>query len=70
MSSPPSSARPTAADVPLDLSDDLGRMLFDLDYAPDRSGRGTPRFFAARLEAGILRVPPELYIQGGPPHAP
>lgn len=42
---------------PIDLSDELGLMLHDLDYAPDRSGRGKPRFFNARLERGILRVP-------------
>jgi CRISPR-associated protein Cas5d len=38
---------------------DLGRMLFDLDYGSD--GRGSPRFFDARLERGILRVPASLY---------
>lgn len=42
---------------PIRRTEDLGPMLLDLDYAPDRSGRGTPRFFAARLESGILRVP-------------
>lgn len=42
---------------PIDLTDDLGPMLLDLDYAPDRSGRGTPRFFAARIERGIMHVP-------------
>ena len=35
----------------------LGRMLLDLDYAPDRSGCATPRFFDATLEDGVLRVP-------------
>jgi len=54
---------------PIGVTDDLGRVLFDLDYAPDRSGRGTPRFFAARLEAGVLYVPQELYAPGGS-HAP
>ena len=49
------------ADRPFDISMDLGMMLFDLDYAPDGSGRGTPRFFEARLEHGVLRVPPDLY---------
>jgi len=39
----------------------LGRMLFDLDYATDKSGRGTPCFFTARLEGGILSIMPELY---------
>jgi CRISPR-associated protein Cas5d len=61
---------PGGSERPIDVTDDLGRMLFDLDYAPDRSGRGTPRFFVARLESGVLRIPQELYAQGGPPHAP
>jgi len=52
---------PEGTERPIDLTDDLGRMLFDLDYAPDKSGRGTPRFFPARLEKGILGVPSELY---------
>lgn len=43
------------------LTMSLGRMLFDLDYAPDSTGRGTPRFFEAELVNGVLRVPPELY---------
>lgn len=45
---------------PIDLTEDLGPMLLDLDYADDGSGRGTPRFFEARLEHGILRVPLEM----------
>ena len=43
--------------VPIDLTEDLGRMLLDVDYHPDGSGRGTPRFFDARLERGVLKVP-------------
>lgn len=39
------------------LDEDLGPMLLDLDYSSDGSGRGTPRSFHARLEAGVLRVP-------------
>ena len=42
---------------PIDVTEDLGPMLLDIDYAEDGSGRGTPRFFNARLEAGVLRVP-------------
>ncbi len=45
---------------PIDRTEELGSMLLDLDYALDGSGRGTPRFFAARLEGGILRVPPRV----------
>ena len=43
---------------PIERTEDLGPMLLDLDYAADGSGRGTPSFFAARLERGVLRVPP------------
>lgn len=52
---------PSGDDRPIDVSDDLGLMLFDLDYAADGSGRGTPRFFHAHLDAGVLRVPDDLY---------
>jgi CRISPR-associated protein Cas5d len=58
-------ARPNGSETPYDHSDDLGRLLFDLDYARDRSGRGRPRFFAAMLDGGVLRVPPELYSREG-----
>ena len=51
-------APPDGSERPIDLTEDLGLMLLDLDYADDGSGRGTPRFFAARLERGVLRVPP------------
>ncbi len=37
---------------------DLGRMLFDIDYD---AGGNRARYFEARLEAGVLRVPPSLY---------
>jgi len=39
------------------LTDRLGLMLHDLEYDSDQSGRGTPRFFEATLEDGVLRVP-------------
>lgn len=48
-----SEERPIAVDL------DLGRMLLDIDYEGGGTGRGTPRFFEARLEAGVLRVPAE-----------
>jgi CRISPR-associated protein Cas5d len=47
---------PTGDERPIDRSEDLGAMLFDLDYATDGSGRGRPRFFHAQLESGVLRV--------------
>ena len=52
-------APPDNSEQPIALSDDLGRMLFDLDYLA--AGEARPRFFSARLECGVLRVPPELY---------
>lgn len=36
---------------------DLGLMLFDIDYGP----KNAPRFFEARLEHGVMRIPQELY---------
>lgn len=48
---------PDGSEQPINLSDELGPMLLALDYAPDRSGRGRPRFFNARLERGVLLVP-------------
>jgi CRISPR-associated protein Cas5d len=50
-------AEPDGAEQPIDVTDNLGRMLHDLDYVPDRSGRGRPRFFDAQLERGVLHVP-------------
>ena len=48
---------PGPEDKPIAQSEDLGLMLLDIEYAPDDSGRGTPRFFSASLESGVLRVP-------------
>lgn len=48
---------PDGTERPIDLTDGLGLMLHDLDYVPDKSGRGEPRFFQARLERGVLHVP-------------
>jgi CRISPR-associated protein Cas5d len=50
-------AKPDGDERAIDRTEDLGLMLQDIDYARDGSGRGTPRFFDARLEAGLLRVP-------------
>ena len=49
---------PDETDRPIHRSDDLGRMLLDIRYDPDDSGRGAPVFFDARLDRGVLRVPP------------
>ncbi len=48
---------PGPEDKPIAQSEDLGLMLLDIEYAADDSGRGTPRFFSASLEGGVLRVP-------------
>lgn len=45
---------------PIDHTEDLGPMLLEMIYSGDGSGRAAPRFFNARLEAGVLRVPPML----------
>lgn len=58
---PASFGPPHGTERPIPLADDLGLMLFDIDYVSDGSGRGTPRFFTARLDKGILKVPAELY---------
>ncbi len=50
-------SEPDADDEPIDRSEDLGPMLLGIDYAPDRSGRGAPRFFRASLDRGVLHVP-------------
>lgn len=41
--------------TPIGEDRELGWMLHDLEY---RDGRSEPRFFDARLEQGVLRVPP------------
>ncbi len=37
-------AQPDGNEQALDLTDDLGQILFDVDYISDESGRGMPRF--------------------------
>jgi len=46
---------PSADDVPSFVSEDLGLMLLDIEYGSDAKD---PRFFMARLESGVLSVPP------------
>ena len=41
---------------------DLGLMLFDMKYRGE-NGPHEPRFFAATLEHGVLRVPQQLYAE-------
>lgn len=56
---------PDTDDQAIAINDDLGLMLFDLEYSGDGSGRGMPKFFSARLQQGVLQVPAELYPEGG-----
>ena len=51
---------PDGSEKPIEQSDDLGRMLFDMKYEEGKSGRGTPVFFHAELKDGILHVPLDL----------
>ena len=54
----------TGDETPIDVTEDLGPMLLALDYAADGSGAARPRFFDARLEHGILRVPSRVAAGG------
>ena len=48
---------PDGSEKPQALNDDLGRMLLDIQYEEGNSGRGTPVFFDAKLENGVLEIP-------------
>ena len=48
---------PRPDDQPIDQTEDLGLMLLDIDYETTGQGHGTPRFYNAALEGGVLRVP-------------
>ncbi len=69
---------PSGDEQTIDVSDDLGFMLFDIGFVPDAKGKvsyaghgpegrsivrgdAQPKFFRARLERGVLRVPQEMY---------
>lgn len=54
---------PDGAKDPIPVTQDLGLMLWDLDYVGPRN---RARFFAARLEQGVLHVPrdPEATLPG------
>ncbi len=56
-------APPDRTKRPLDLSMDLGNMLFDLRYSAEPGGLHVPVFFPAHVDGGVLRVPPDLYRQ-------
>lgn len=48
-------AEPSGEETPIHENMNFGRMLYDLDY--DSDGRGTPHFFMAQLEDGVVHVP-------------
>lgn len=57
---------PESDERPINCTDDLGLMLFDLKYERNEDGIGVggePVFFRAHIEGGILRVPAEMYGQ-------
>lgn len=62
-------AAPDGSERPIDLTEELGQMLFDLAYPPGVVVAGQSaaraRFFSAALERGVLRVPQTLYGRGG-----
>lgn len=58
-------AEPDGSEMPppdlAERQEPLGRMLFDISYATKGKGEGTPRFFNAALDNGVLHVPSHLY---------
>lgn len=52
---------PEGGEAPFDISDDLGRLLFDMKYESSSSNRATPVFECFILERGVLRIPQEMY---------
>lgn len=61
ISGPTSLGELSPQDQPVDWIEDLGQTLLDIDYEPGGDGRGTPKFFDARVERGVLHIPPDLY---------
>lgn len=50
-------AGPEGIETPVGLSEDLGHMLLRMEYDPETPGHATPRFFNARIEHGVMKVP-------------
>lgn len=59
-------AEPDGDERPIDRSESLGLMLFDLRYPAEPGGAAAPEFFEATLERGVLRVPSYFAAVGGP----
>ena len=55
-------SEPEGDETPQVINEDLGNMLLRMEYVPGTSGKATPRFFNAKLENGVLRVP-EPYLE-------
>ncbi len=53
---------PDPTERPIPVSEELGRMLLDIEYASDGSGRGAPHFFEAHLDEGVLRIPERVGV--------
>lgn len=56
-------AEPDGSERPINYTDDLGKMLLDLEYESDGTDRGKPIFFHARLDKGTLYVPKMEEVQ-------
>ncbi len=54
---------PDGSEKPIDLTTDLGRTLFDIQYRGGKQERGKPLFFNARIDDGIVTVPPDMYAK-------
>ncbi len=50
-------SEPEGDEHPQDIDEELGRILLRMQYRPGPTGEATPRFFNARLEGGVLRIP-------------
>lgn len=55
--------KPHGDEQPVELTENLGLMLHDLIYQTDGSGRGRPQFFEAKLEKGVMKIPPLVLPQ-------
>lgn len=47
-------------DKPLDITEDLGRMLYDITFRPEGN---QPVFFRARLDHGVMDTRPEVVLE-------
>lgn len=54
---------PESSDRPIDLSMEMGRMLFDLCYVRSgkKQGEAIPFFFQSALHQGVMEIDPALY---------